>query len=231
MPKKDHRSLQATSVCGGAARLTARRRRLPPAERREQIIAAARDLFTTRGVDNVSMRKIATRVGITQAAIYQHFEDKAAILFALSEGFFQGMIANFVARLDPTLEPLAAFRASLKAYVEYGLSRPEEYRLVFMTSNSQIVGTGHRTPPDMSGEAQSDAGKIAFSILHDRVRELVETGQIRGNDPDAMAEAIWAAGHGIVSLLITHQTFEWTQTDRLVETQLDLLFYGLLPRG
>lgn len=231
MPKKDHRSFHATSVCGGAARLTERRRRLPPAERREQIIAAARDLFTTQGVDNVSMRKIATRVGITQAAIYQHFEDKAAILFALSEGFFEGMIENFMARHDPTQAPLEAFRASLKTYVEYGLSKPEEYRLVFMTSSSQIVGTGHRIPSVMQGEIQPSAGNIAFSILHDRVRELVETGQIRGNDPDAMAEAIWAAGHGIVSLLITHQTYEWTQTNRLIETQLDMLFYGLLPRG
>lgn len=231
MSKNDHRFPKATSLCGNARQRVETRRRLPPAERREQIIAAARELFSAQGIENVSMRKIATRVGITQAAIYQHFEDKAAILFALSEGFFEGMIANFVARLDPALAPLDSFRASLKAYVEYGLSRPEEYRLVFMSSTSQIVGTGHRIPIHLQGEIQPTAGNIAFGILHDRVRELVGTGQIRGSDPDAMAEAIWAAGHGIVSLLITHQTFEWTPTDELIETQLDMLFYGLLPRA
>lgn len=231
MSKNDHRSPKATSVGGAARRRVETRRRLPPVERREQIIAAARELFTAQGIENVSMRKIAMRVGITQAAIYQHFEDKAAVLFALSEGFFEGMIANFVARLDPTLEPMSALRASLKVYIEYGLSRPEEYRLVFMSGNSQIVGTGHRISAALPSEMHPDAGKIAFSILHDSVRELVETGEIRDGDPDALAEALWAAIHGIVSLLITHRTFEWTPTDKLIATHLDMLLYGLLPRG
>ncbi|MBI1260500.1 MAG: TetR family transcriptional regulator [Rhizobiales bacterium] len=207
------------------------RRRLPPAERRAQIIAAARLLFAAEGIDNVSMRKIASRVGITQAAIYQHFEDKAAIIFALSEAFFTGMIETFEARLAGIDDSMKAFRLSLKAYVEYGLSRPEEYRLIFMMSTSQMVGAGHRIPAGQVDDVVESAGRIAFGYLHDRVRNLVAEGRIIQGDPDAMAEAIWAAGHGIVSLLITHQHYPWSAPEAILESQLDILFNGLLLRS
>lgn len=206
------------------------RRRLPPAERRAQIIAAARLLFAAEGIENVSMRKIASRVGITQAAIYQHFEDKAAIIFALSDEFFSGMIETFESRLVGIEDSMEAFRFSLRAYVEYGLSRPEEYRLIFMMSTSQMVGAGHRIPLGKEHEVTESAGRIAFGHLHDRVRDLVAEGRIMQGDPDAMAEAIWAAGHGIVSLLITHRNYPWSDHDKILEAQLDMIFNGLLPR-
>ncbi len=57
---------------------------------------------------------------------------------------------------------------------------------------------------------------------------LVKSGDIRKGDPELIAEAIWAAGHGVVALLITHVEFLW-EVEKLIEVHIDILLKGLLP--
>lgn len=207
------------------------RQRLAPAERRAQIIGATKKLFATGGLDKVSMRSIAREVGVTQAAIYQHFEDKEAILFAIAEDFFAELIAACERVAAEESDPVTRLARSMRGYVEIGLARADEYRLVFMTN---IPGFGHhglhRAPEGEEPAGEMTKGKIAYSFLQEQVRQLLADGHIRGGEPETVAEAIWAAGHGIVSLMITHVDFPWAR-DALVETQLGILLNGLLPEG
>lgn len=205
-----------------------RRKRLSPEERRAQIVAAARSLFAAEGTDNVSMRKIAKRVGITQAAIYQHFENKEAIFFVIIEGFFSDLLAALEAASAKEIEPLHRLRSAMRAYIEYGLSRPEEYRLVFMTPMSGLVRAGLAVPRTDEARQTPSKGSLAFDVLDRAVRDVALAGRTRFANTDLLAEAVWAAGHGIVSLLITHDQFPWTDRERIVEFQLDLVFRGLL---
>lgn len=205
------------------------RRRLSPEERQGQIIAAAKSLFLEEGIDHVSMRKIARKVGITQAAIYQHFENKEAILFVIIEDFFADLIVAFEAAVSAEADPLARLRRAMRIYVDFGLSRTEEYRLVFMTGKSNLVRAGVALPRTEEAKLRPSKGSLAFGMLDDSVHEAVESGLARDLDPDLVAEAIWAAGHGIVSLLITHCHFPWTDREALIDLEIDLLLEGLLP--
>ncbi len=218
------------------AKVAPRRRRLAPEERRAQIIEAARALFAEGGIALVTMRNIAARVGITQAAIYQHFQDKEAILYAIAEGFFLHLIEAKQRDVRPDLDPIDQLRASMRAYVGNGLAHPEEYRLVFMTD---APGLRRHAPANLARDAkarvapaepeiQPTKGQIAYGHLQELVRELVAAGHIRGGDPETIAEAIWAAGHGLVTLLITHVDFIWDR-DKLIDTQINMLLNGLLP--
>lgn len=58
------------------------RRRLPAAQRRAAILAAAAELFAEQGFD-APTRTLATRLGISQAALYKHFSGKDEIIEAL----------------------------------------------------------------------------------------------------------------------------------------------------
>lgn len=207
------------------------RRRLSPDERRSQIVAAARALFVEEGIDHVSMRKIARQVGITQAAIYQHFENKEAILFVIIEGFFDEMLRVFEAALSGGDDVLTRLRRAMRTYVALGLSRPEEYRLVFMTPMSGLVRAGVTLPRTEEAKLTPSPGSLTFGMLDGTLREAQAKGYLRDINPDIASEAIWAAGHGIVSLLITHSQFPWTDKAALVELQLDMLFEGMLPAG
>jgi AcrR family transcriptional regulator len=63
--------------------LAVRRPRRPAAERRRQILAAARTLFAERGFHATTTRDLATAADINDALIYRYFPDKQAILAAL----------------------------------------------------------------------------------------------------------------------------------------------------
>jgi AcrR family transcriptional regulator len=204
------------------------RRRLTPEERRVQIVAAAKALFVADGIDNVSMRKIARRVGITQAAIYQHFENKEAILFVIIEHFFGDLLAAFEKGLGESVNPIEHLRRATRIYVEFGLSRPEEYRLVFMTPMSGLVRAGVALPRTEEARTTPSKGSLAFDVLESAVRDVVAHGMSRHKNPELLAEAIWAAGHGIVSLLITHNHFPWSDPAAVIDMQMDLVFRGLL---
>jgi AcrR family transcriptional regulator len=52
---------------------------------REEIKAAALDLFTTRGYGQTSLREVAESLGISKAALYYHFSSKDDLLAALIE--------------------------------------------------------------------------------------------------------------------------------------------------
>lgn len=212
-------------------RAAAVRRRLAPEERRRQIVAAAKSLFLDDGIDHVSMRKIARKVGITQAAIYQHFENKEAILYVIIEDFFSDVIAAFEVAVSTEADPLRRLRRAMRTYVDFGLSRPEEYRLVFMTPMSGLVRAGVALPRTEKARLKPSKGSLAFGMLDARVTEVIGAGLARDLDADLVSEAIWAAGHGIVSLLITHEHFPWTDREALIDLQIDLLMEGLLPAG
>ena len=93
----------------------ARRPRRPAAERRRQILAAARTLFAERGFDATTTRDLAAAADINDALIYRYFPDKHAILAALVD------------------EAIAVFQ---------GLPKPPDQAAVPLESLLELLGTG-----------------------------------------------------------------------------------------
>jgi len=58
---------------------TSARRRMPAAERKAQIVSAARDMFVRYGYSGTRTRHIAEAAGVTEAVLYQHFPSKEAL--------------------------------------------------------------------------------------------------------------------------------------------------------
>jgi AcrR family transcriptional regulator len=69
----------------GAHEPAARRQRLPAAERRAELLAAAEQIFGERGYHGASIDIIARQAGISKALIYEHFDSKRALHAALLE--------------------------------------------------------------------------------------------------------------------------------------------------
>ena len=69
-------------------------------ERPAEILKAARELFLTQGVENVTTRQIAARVGISQTALYVYFSSKEEMLDSLAEEAWRGL-ADALAAADP----------------------------------------------------------------------------------------------------------------------------------
>ncbi len=87
-----------------------------PEERRQEIIAAARELFLTKEYDKATMRDVMEMLGIAKGTIYHYFDSKEALLEAVVENIVNEDIAYRQAQLDQsTGNALEKFRALVTA--------------------------------------------------------------------------------------------------------------------
>ncbi len=100
-------------------------RRLPRAQRREQILAAATEAFAREGFAVTSLDDIAGEAGVTRAILYRHFESKTDL--------YQGVLERAGARLAAAVgeEPGAYTGAAVDALVAYASEDPAGFRLLF----------------------------------------------------------------------------------------------------
>jgi AcrR family transcriptional regulator len=96
--------------------ITSRKRR--PEARPAEILEAALDLFTERGFKATRLEDVASRAGLSKAAIYLYFKDKTSLLMALVQAMAganidlaSGMIAQHQGPVAPLLRQLLGFMA------------------------------------------------------------------------------------------------------------------------
>jgi AcrR family transcriptional regulator len=190
-------------------------------EARDRILSAAREVFLEGGAEAVTMRSVAERVGVTATALYRHFDGKEALLQAVIRAGFEGF-GSYLYRSLAGAGPLERLQLSGQAYLDFALQQPQVYRTIFMTP----LPAGSCEPSDLP-----DSNKAAtFRFLTDRVRECMEAGQLRKDDPDAVALAIWAHVHGLVSLYLSGALGMAEQPFREAYAQsVQRLFSGLEP--
>ena len=70
------------------------------ADTRERLLAAAADVFAERGYDGTRVADIAAAAGVSNGALYAHFDSKAELLVAALRAHGQGLLAEMVAA-DP----------------------------------------------------------------------------------------------------------------------------------
>ncbi|WP_198940368.1 TetR/AcrR family transcriptional regulator [Micromonospora sp. CB01531] len=100
-------------------------RRLPRAQRREQILAAATEAFARSGFAATGLDEIATEAGITRVILYRHFDSKTNL--------YQAILDRMCARLDAHLEePVGGFTdASTDGLLRAAVESPAGFRLLF----------------------------------------------------------------------------------------------------
>jgi hypothetical protein len=99
------------------------------------------------------------------------------------------------------------------AYVRFAVANPEHYRIVMM-GNASTHG-----PKDemISG---------AFGHLLDSVTGSIGLGVLEG-DPIELGLKLWAAAHGLASLLITKPDMPWPPLEDLVDSTMCFAGMGL----
>ena len=167
-----------------------RRPRRPAAERRRQILAAARTLFAERGFHATTTRDLAAAADINDALLYRYFPDKRAILAALTD------------------EATAVFRA---------LPQPPDNALLPLDELLELIGTGfvHTARANLDlvtiliSERQALAGDTSFVEFIDeaatRLGHLIDTAAGRQGDGQGYLTARAYFGALIAFVLLQDQ--------------------------
>lgn len=187
------------------------------ASRRGEILEAAKRLFTEEGFAHATMRRIAGEVGVSPTAIYLHFADKEAILKAIAEDFFAELLVELHKTQDIQGPSLTGLRNGLRTYVEFSLERADEYRLTFQTRAIKAM----REPCD-----ERDVADQSFDVLEHVVEDLLAAGIFRPGDPIVIAESIWAAMHGVTSVVMDMMPRVLATKDALIGAVIDAIIMG-----
>ena len=92
--------------------------------RREQILAAAAELFARRGFHGVSIDDIGAAVGISGPALYRHFRSKDAMLGEMLTSISEYLLAGGQRTMDTNAEPDRALPELIRFQVDFALDNP-----------------------------------------------------------------------------------------------------------
>ncbi len=188
-------------------------------ERREEILAAALRLFGQFGLYGVSTRQIAQAVGVSQPTLYAYFASKDEIAAELHARAFRELEARLRVGVRDA-DTREAVAAGLRIYLDFGLENPDAYRVAFMIEgpHGRVAVAGPVDESDVSVP-----GHTAFDILRRMIADLHRRGLGAGDDPERMAQSVWAGMHGLVSLLIARPGFPWAEREALVAEHVRML--------
>src|SRR5262249_20570033 len=151
--------------------------------------------------------------------IYLYFHDKAEILDRICEETFSRLATRLEAiNRDPS-EPLACLRRGLRTFVPFGIDNPKPYIVAFLQAK-QI----HRRE-----SVHATAGERCFDFLRSGVKRCIEAGQLNCDDPEEVAQALFAGCHGVTTLLITC-SFPFIEHNRLIDRVVNILMEGIRKR-
>ncbi len=156
---------------------------------RENLLRTSRELLDEGGPAALSMREVARRAGCTHQAPYHYFTNREAILAALVEAGFDELANRLREARDKagTEDLRAVAEASGNAYVEFALTNPGVFRVMFRRDMCdparfpEVLAAGER--------ARDELRRFAQIIAGERATPEQET-------------ALWAGVHGLAVLLL-----------------------------
>ena len=148
-----------------------------------------------QGVEQLTLRSIGERLGVSRTALYRHFSHKQALLAAVStEGFRTLRLATRDA-WEQQGGGRPGFEAMAVAYVRFAVMHPAHYRVMFGRHLESAVRDS-----ELEREATG-----AFAVLVAALVAQQEAGILRRDDPTLQARYVWATVHGVAMLAIDGQ--------------------------
>jgi AcrR family transcriptional regulator len=191
---------------------------------RDTLVEAATVLIARKGPQGLSLREVARRAHVSEAAPYWHFADREALLAAVAERGFVEMTKGMMEIWARVVDPGERLRALGIGYVRFALAHPSYLRVMF----------GSEVPDKAAHPSLKEAGERTFELLVQAIAECQAVGQARGGDPVELAVAAWSIVHGLAALLVDGKLKEHIRSakeaERLAERVTALFMLGLAPR-
>lgn len=194
-------------------------------ERRDRIVDAARALFAAHGYEAVTLRRVAEAIEYAPATIYQHFEDKDALLREICHRDFGELSRQTAGYLD-VADPVERIARLAHTYIRFAVTHPNHFRLMFMTALPRM---------EMDAEMLARKGnpeRDGYALLRASAAQAIAAGRLGAEygDADLVAQTLWAAVHGIAALHVTMADdpwIEWRPLEERVRAMIGIVLGGL----
>jgi AcrR family transcriptional regulator len=158
-----------------------------------------------RGAEQVSLRGLAQTIGVSPSAAYQHFPDKAALLYAVCGAGFTELTRRMTDAVDAVpaegdAGAIGRFLAVGRVYLDFAEDETHLFRHMFSASSAQGSQFTH---PDDFLDVRWKPGVDPHDLLLARIAELADRGLLRLPDQrEALDLFAWSLVHGFSSLVV-----------------------------
>ncbi len=153
----------------------------------EAVIETAREMIEAHGVDNLSLHKLAAALGVKAPSLYRYFRNKMAVLRAVNDATFRGLVAAIVAPLALDADAETKFVAIAHAFRDYAHAHPVTYGLAYTNTIDALR---------MDDDEQEEAVLPFQALMTEICGEADSLPALRG---------LWAMIHGFVALELAAQ--------------------------
>ncbi len=206
---------------------TAQRRAREKAEKRREILEAAKEVFFRKGVHRATMDDVAARAEVAKGTLYLYFQSKEDILaHLLLEG-----LSILLDRLEAAYAPQERLPAEERirrlamAYLDFSRTHPDHFRLLMAFDRGRFQ---EKVPAELY-QRIFEGSMRGLELVAKAVREGVEAGSFQVDDPWRAAGVLWAALHGVLVLMahpLRRQMLS-ADLDSIFQATLELFLQGI----
>lgn len=149
-----------------------------------RIREVAQGLFARHGYAAVSMRQIASEVGVQAGALYNYIPDKQALLFSLLKGHMDDLLSAWSA--TPTVpDAVKRLESFVRFHIAFNLARPDAVFISYMelrnltTDNFEVIEALRRAYEDRLEDILRDGRRAGvFAIRDTKITTLAIIGML-----------------------------------------------------
>jgi len=177
--------------------MNTKKKRYHHGDLRATLLEITARIIAEEGVEKVTMRALSQQAGVSRAAPYRHFPDKTTLLCAVAADGFKKLENQLktAAEIHSRNDALSYLEGMAMAYVDFAVSNPSYYRLMFGREN--LIKS-----PTLELRANAQA---AFSVLQEVIWNLQQSNSSITGKTLSLTNVLWSTIHGLSMLIIDRQ--------------------------
>ena len=197
------------------------RRQREREERRELILAAARDVVRDEGIPALSIRKIAARTEYSPAMIYHYFSGKDEIVNTLLNEGYSGIMQMLRGARQTGADPRKRIAAGLRSYILMATHNADYFSAFLLSDSPQVLD---RTGGLHKGASQT---RPSLAAMQQDLKPLLP--DIDEDELELTAQIVWVSLFGITARLLIERDVPEEQRERLIERYIRFVGDAITP--